>query len=171
MNYGALVTDADGLAWEIRTSGVQAMTEDEFIDASGARTRSGQANPLAKKWADNMTAHYDELSTRDSIFGQLRNCMDMAVLAALISQHNLAEKASCPMTLLLNRDLPIDIFPAPQHVDTQTSVVQKGNDWIIAASGGVQINPWQALESPATEPKLGEARAKSTPPNNHWWWN
>ena len=60
------------------------MTEEDFVAANGSRERSGKASPLARKWADNMTAHYDELAGKNVVFGQLRNCIDLAVVSALI---------------------------------------------------------------------------------------
>jgi hypothetical protein len=170
-NYDAMLTDADALAWELRGSGVKALTEDEIINAAGERQSTGKANPLAKKWADNMTAHYEELATKDAIFGQLRNCMDLAVVAALISKENLTEKCGWSMPLLMNPDLLVESYHAPHSVDSQASAVQKGTTWIISASGGVQINPWSPLEKPARSAALGPARAKSTAPSTNWWWN
>ena len=104
-DYDSLLTDPAGLSWELQKASVKAMTEDEFISANGQRKATGHANPTAQKWADNMTAHYDELSAKDSIFGQLRNCMDLAVVTALISKENLTEKCGWSMPLLLNPDL------------------------------------------------------------------
>ena len=170
-NYDALLADADGLAWELRGSGVKALTEDEVINTAGERQSTGKANPLAKKWADNMTAHYEELSTKDAIFGQLRNCMDVAVVAALISKENLTEKCGWSMPLLMNPDLLVESYHAPHSVDSQASAVQKGTTWIISASGGVQINPWSPLDKPARSAALGSARAKSAAPSTNWWWN
>ncbi len=170
-DYDALLADADGLAWELRRAGVKALTEDEVLEANGQRKRTGQASPLAKKWADNMTEHYDELCAKDAIFGQLRNCMDLAVVAALISHQHLTEKCGWSMPLLLNPDLPVESYNAPRQVDTQASVLQKGSNWIISASGGVQINPWQPLEKTQPSPTLSADRAKATPPGPAWWWN
>jgi uncharacterized protein DUF1598 len=170
-NYDALVADPEGLAWEIQGAGVRALTEDEVVNASGQREASGKANPLAKKWADNMTAHYEELATKDAIFGQLRNCMDLAVVAALISKENLTEKCGWSMPLLMNPDLLVESYNAPHTIDSQASAVQKGPTWIISASGGVQINPWEPLERPASSPALTSARAKNAPPTTNWWWN
>ena len=169
-NYDVLLADANGLAWEIRGAGVKALTEEEVI-TNGEKQRASHANPLAKKWADNMTAHYDELSTKDSIFGQLRNCMDMAVVAALISKENLNEKSGWSMSLLLNPDLLVESYNAPHQVDSQASVVQKGTNWIMSASGGVQINPWQLLDNSQPSPELGPLRTKSAARNTAWWWN
>ena len=170
-DYDALLADAEGLAWELRAAGVKAMTEDEVINASGERQRTGQANPLAKKWADNMTAHYDELSTKDVIFGQLRNCMDLAVVAALISKENLSEKCGWSMPLLLNPDLQVERYNAPRQVDSQASAIQKGSNWIISASGGVQIDPRHLLEKTVPSPALGSLRAKSAATATTWWCN
>ena len=170
-NYDALVADVDGLAWELRGAGVKALTEDETINASGERQGTGKAHPLAKKWADNMTARYDELSAKDAIFGQLRNCMDLAVVAALISKENLTEKCGWSMPLLMNPDLLVESYNAPHSVDSQASAVQRGTTWIISASGGVQINPWETIEKPAPNPALSEMRAKASPSTTNWWWN
>ncbi|HEV3138250.1 MAG TPA: DUF1598 domain-containing protein [Pirellulales bacterium] len=170
-DYDALLADADALAWELRGAGVKALTEEEAINSGGERQRTGQANPLAKKWADNMTAHYDELSTKDAIFGQLRNCMDLAVVAALISKENLTEKCGWSMPLLLNPDLLVESYNAPHQVDSQASMIQKGSTWIVSASGGVQIVPRQLLEKTVPSPALGSIRAKSAAASTAWWWN
>ncbi len=169
-DYDSLLKDPEGLAWELRRAGVKAMTEDEMINAAGQRQRTGRANPMAKKWADNMTAHYDELSAKDTIFGQLRNCMDLAVVAALISRENLTEKCGWSMPLLMNPDLLVDSFHAPRQVDTQASAVQKGSTWILSASGGVQLNPFGLIENSAPSPVLSDVRAKSAAPSTNWWW-
>jgi hypothetical protein len=118
-----------------------------------------------------MTARYDELSAKDAIFGQLRNCMDLAVVAALVSKENLTEKCGWSMPLLMNPDLLVESYNAPHSVDSQASAVQKGTTWIISASGGVQINPWETVEKPAPNPALGEMRAKASPSTTNWWWN
>jgi len=64
----------------LRGAAVKAMTEEDYLTASGAREHTGKANPAAQHWADLMTAKYDELSVADPIFGQLRNCMELAVV-------------------------------------------------------------------------------------------
>src|SRR5205085_12659256 len=61
--------------------------------ADGKREKTVKASPLAEKWADTMTEKYEELAAKDTIFGELRNCMDLAVVSALIAKHHLLEKA------------------------------------------------------------------------------
>ena len=125
-DYEALTSDAEGLAFEFGKASVRALTEEQAIESTGQKHAAGHDNPLAKKWAENMTAHYEALSTKDTIFGQLRNCMDLAVVAALIQNRNLTEKCGWSMPLLLNPDLKAQRYHAPHTVDTLGSTVQQG---------------------------------------------
>jgi hypothetical protein len=147
------------------------MTEDQFLDASGQRKSTGKTDLLAKKWADLMTAHYEELSTQDAIFGQLRNCIDMAVLAALITKENLADKSGWDMAVLTSSELPVESYYAPHQVDSQASAVQKNGAWILSVSGGIMINPWQPVAEPQQSAELASIRAKADAPSDRWWWN
>ena len=83
--------------------------------ASGRRPPSH--NPLAKKWADNMTAHYDELVDQGD---------DLRPVAQLhgpgrrggadLDTSNLTEKCGWSMPLLLNPDLKAQRYHAPHEV-------------------------------------------------------
>ena len=79
-DYEPMARTEDGLGWELRGPGVKVMTETDFVAADGSRTSTGKKGDLAQKWADTMTAHYDELSLKMPIFGQLRNLMDLCVV-------------------------------------------------------------------------------------------
>ena len=128
-NYQALLVSPDELAFEIRGASVKAMTEEDFVAANGSRKRSGKASPLARKWADNMTAHYDELAGKNAVFGQLRNCIDLAVVSALIVKDRLPEKAHYSMSVFLHDDqLVTEKFNSPKQIASQASVVQKGDE-------------------------------------------
>jgi hypothetical protein len=170
-DYDSVSTDGNGLAFEFTKAGVKAMTEERLMAGSGQLKNATRVNLLAEKWADNMTAHYDELSLKDPIFGQLRNCMDLAVVAALISHHDMPARSGWSMSLLLDPDLKIKRFHAPRSVDTVASVVRKRSGMLISASGGVAINPWPTLESPKTDAALDEVRSEAAARNTNWWWN
>ena len=120
-----------------------------------------------------MTLHYNELAVADPVFGQLRNCMELAVAAALVAKENLTEKAGNPMeTLLGPQPLTAQEFPAPRQVSTQASAVHKQGHWVISASGGVKIGSWQALGQSQTDDAPLAVRSKAAPANTDaWWWN
>ena len=122
----------------------------------------------------SLTAKYDELSAKDIVFGELRNCMDMAVVAALIASEDLLARAQCSLPLLTNPDgdLMIDTWNAPKTVATQCSFTKKGSNWIITASGGIQITSWEVANRSEKNDHVGSTRQKaSANRGDAWWWN
>ena len=173
-DYEPIAKSADGLAFEIRGQGVKAMTEDEFVTDQGTVQGTGQVNPIAQKWADAMTEHYTELSAKEAIFGQLRNLMDMCVLAALIEKEDLFGMADCQVPLLTDADskLGLEKWDPPTTVATQASAIKKGRNWIITASGGVDIDSWKVAGRSVVEPAVKQIQTKATAPSGAaWWWN
>ncbi len=170
--YEAILRDDAGLAWELRGASVKAMTEDDFQNAQGAVERTGEANPVAQRWADAMTAHFSELATADPIFGQLQDCMDLAVAATLIVRENLCDKAGCDLgTLLDAAAVPVEQFPAPKSVASKASLVHKGRNWIIAASGGVMISPTALVKDVRVDESLKGPRSNAIGQREPWWWD
>lgn len=169
-DYQPLLTDGEGLAWEIRP-GVKVMSEDEKRDAQGNAKGTGKVNAIAKKWADTMTAKYKELAGKESIFADLQNCMDLAVVAALISKERLAEKSGIDMAIYTdNQRLMVDGLPMPKHVNTEVSMAKSGREWLITASGGVQFHSWSVTGKQETSEATKKAREAAAAGAN-WWWD
>jgi hypothetical protein len=169
-NYAPLATDDKGLAFELRGTKVKCLTEETFFGENGSKAHTGKVSPVAQQWADNMTARYDELSLKEPIFGQLRNCMDLAIV---LFKENLPATADFNLGLLVDSaQLAAEELLVPRQIDTQASFVKKGSNWVISASGGVEIHPWQAVEKLEKSPSLPadrqQAAAKDT---QSWWWN
>ena len=174
-NYEPLAKDAEGLAWELRGQGVKCMAEEDFITASGQAQATGKANPVAQKWADTMTSKFDELSDHLAIFRELRNCMDLSVVASLIEKENMADKADCRLTLLMDaKKLPIAEYNVPKHVDSKATFVKRSRETLISASGGVQIQPWAIVQNPKVDASTSTARGEAistAKKSTAWWWN
>jgi hypothetical protein len=173
-NYQPLAQADNGLAWQLRGPGVKAMTENDFIDATGEITNSAGTNPVAQQWADLMTKNYDELSVKDPVFGQLRNVMDMCVVAALLEKERLVERAGVSLPLLTDPDskLVFDPLPPPKQVPSQCSYMKKGRSWIITASGGVDVDVWGAIEKVETDRAVDQVHGSSAAPQTtNWFWN
>ena len=169
--YESLVRDADGLAFELRGSGVKAMTEEDFIAASGNVQHTGKAGPAAQKWADIMTEKYAELAVADPVFGQLQNCMELAVVSALIVKERLAEKAGHSMpTLLESSNVKPESFPSPKQVESLASVMKKGRKWLIGTSGGVAINSWAIADRVRADDSIGAVRGQASLGDSANWW-
>ena len=172
-DYQPLLRDDAGLAWEVRGASVRCLTENDYLDANGVAHPSGHADPISQRWADLMTSRYEDLAVADPVFGQLRNCMDMAVVTALIAKQRLFVKAgaSFPMLSGEHNGLLAAKLPAPKQVATSASLVKKAKKTIIAA-GGVQINPWTAIEKTEKKASLAEVHSKASDPDHaNWWWD
>lgn len=177
-NYDPILTDAEGLTWQLRGQGVKTMTEDSFFAANGQRVvQAGKTSPKAQKWADLMTENYQELSIKEPIFGELRNCMDLAVIAALIFKENLQGKANLKLTALLNNEeCPIEEYVIPKQVDSRCTMANKSGKWVITTSGGVLINPYAVIEKKQESKELVTVRGKAIRANDsvrasNWWSN
>ena len=171
--YQPLLRDGDGLAWELRGASVKAMTEEDFINAQGQKQHTGKASPIAQKWADMMTDKYADLAVAEPIFGQLQNCMDLAITAALIVKERLPEKSGFSMPVLLDDStVKTEQFFAPKTVDSKASVLQKKGGWVISASGGVLIHSYAIADKTEKSDAPAQARAKAAPgQKTSWWWN
>lgn len=173
-NYDAVERTADRLAWHISGQGVKTMTETEVVSGAGEVSGTGQADPLAQKWADLMTENFDALAARQSVFGQLRNAMDTAVVATLIVQEDLESASGCDLSVLMGREDVVHTvsYDAPRAVEAQASFIRGGNGWVVSASGGVDVNAFSVIANQREQPRVGEIRQKVAGREaTSWWWN
>jgi hypothetical protein len=174
-NYEPLARSGDRLAWEIRGQGVKALTEDEVVAADGTVQGTGQADPIAKQWADLLTKNYTALSAIDTTLAQLRNLMDLCVVAAVIQREDLVGlSGGSSFSLLASPDskLAVGQLSAPRTVEPQCSFLKIGRNYVITASGGVQIESWEVASQNVVAPQLKSVHSEGTPQaGKAWWWN
>ncbi len=172
-DYLPLLRDDEGTAWELQGPGVKVLSEEEFIGKDGTRTSANRLNPHAQRWAENMTRKYDELSSKDTIFAELRNVMDLAVIAALMIREQLPQKASLSMPLLLdNQRLPTDNYGVATQTPSISSAVHKGSSWVISVSGGVEIQSHHVAARQEKKPELSQLQQQQRAADaKRWWWN
>lgn len=173
--YDSIRHSADHKAWKLDGLGVKAMTEDEHVDSAGNRTRAGKSSPIAQRWADNFTGKFDELCQHNASFGDLRNVMDLNVVATVISAHQLESLAGCDLGGLRGEsfDIKMPTWQTPKTVSPECSFVKGSAGWVVSASGGVSINPWKVVATSAVEDEAvasvsTKAIAKRS---SEWWWD
>lgn len=172
-DYQPLLRDEQALAFEIRGPGVATLTEDGFLAASGQIVGGGKENPLAKQWAESFTAKYEELSTRHCVFADLRNCMDMAVVAALLFREDLKARIGFELPLLMDgKQIAVPEYHVPKRVASRASFVQSGKEWLVTISGGVEMTGWPVIENEEQSPELdAPRRAALSGEGKNWWWD
>ena len=170
-SYDTVIRDQAGLSWKFSGS-VKCMAAEDFF-ASNQKTQTTKASPAAQKWADNMTKKYDELAKKETVFAELNGCIDLAIVGTLIAKENLLSKAELKLTALTDpKEFAVQELNAAKTIATQASFVKKGNNWLISASGGVQIQPWEIVGQARQDDQISSVR-KAAPAGktDTWWWN
>ncbi|WP_197526480.1 DUF1598 domain-containing protein [Botrimarina colliarenosi] len=170
-DYEPLARDAEGLAWEIRGQGVKCQAEEDFVnDAGEVKRGAGRNETDAAKWAATMTERFDELASHDSAFGHVRNAFDLSVAAAVIAMHELWEVADLE-TPQLSAEFSPEGYNVPKYVATQATFLKRGGKWVVTASGGVQVFPWQIADEQEEVASLADLRTKNAAEKaDAWWW-
>lgn len=173
-SYEPLLRSEDRLVWQLRGPGVKAMTEAEVIAKDGTTQGTGKEDPSAKEWAKRFTEKYGELAQKVPVFAQLRDLMDLCVVAALIEKEDLCGLAGCDLALLRSpsSNLVLDKQPVAKEVSTICSFVRIGSKFVITSSGGVQIESWEVASRSEVSSEVKDKQSQAAAPaGKTWWWN
>lgn len=176
-DYDCVRVSADRLAMELVGQGVQLQTEDKAILPGGGLGNTARPNRACELFAQTFTKKYSELAARSPVYQQLRNLVDLSILAAFLQKETAYERVAWrPTALTDERVYSVGGLPVPKEVAVVAVAVWKGNRLIAPAGGGVEVLPKRALE-PERVPtddagRLGAAhgqihRAKL----DTWWWD
>jgi hypothetical protein len=154
-------------------------SENERLAADGHRIHTGKSDELNRRFARSFTDHFPKLCAKYPIYAELRNLAEMALVAALIREHGLAEQVGWPMLALGDpRVLPVPLAEPPKEVDTVINHRVANRIHVIAGvSGGVRIDPSDLVTrsalTPAPDSRLDTQHNRATPPTTeiHWWWD
>ena len=172
-SYEPLSRDADELAWRINGRRMTCLTETDVMAKDGMARGAGKADTTAQKWCAAMTDRYDDLAAKQPVFAELVNCIDLAVVAALIHGQQLDRRAGLDLTPLRDGGrITLPTYATPSSVPTVASGVKKGNRWVVSASGGVQFQPWAFATKTTEAADLADIRlaAVNGRPADKWFW-
>ncbi len=172
--YDPIERDADELAWRIGGRRMKCLTESDLAGKDGIQRGAGAVDKFAQKWCAAMTAQYAPLEAKHPVFAELTNCVDLAVVAALIHGRQLDKRAGLDLGVLLDEArLPVPEYEAPETIPTVATGVKKGGNWVVTASGGVQFQPWQfaANTKPSADIAADRTQAIAARPAaaGGWW--
>lgn len=123
------------------------------------KTGAGE-DKLAKKWADLMTQKYEELSLKMPVFAELRNTIDMSIVATLIVQENLAQKAGLDLAVLSGSDSVVEVMEChtPKTIEPRCSFIKGRGGWVVTTSGGVDVNAFEVVANQTTDESVSETQ-------------
>lgn len=178
-DYECVRVSDDDLAMELVGNGVKLVSEDEMVTATGGRVASRSRNLASEAFVSAFTKKYDELAQREPVYAQLRNLIDMSIVAAFVQQQDYYGRAGWRMEVFGSEDnLQVRTYNTPKHVESAVNVVWKGNTLMTPIGGGVSIQPQMALagdrllEDENNQVKSARESIRiDALPKNRWWWD
>ncbi len=171
--YEPMLRDESGLAWELRGPGVEVRAGATAFRRDGSSDPAHEALGPTQRWADAMTERYEALAVELPVFARLRNCMDLAVVAALMARADLGGAAGYAMPLLSDESaITVGSFQVPERVESEAAFVRAGRDWVVSIAGGVEMDGHSVLERVERGPGPASARSQAgVAPDGRWWWD
>ena len=192
LNYDDIVADDDRTTFTFNGTGVKVLSENEFISDQGDRIHTGKSNGPTQGFARDFTNHFDALATKYPVYRQLKNVFDLALVASLIRDQDLAGKTDWhrtffgPETQGAENRLTYQV----RKDRTATQVDSVLNDkilkvrknsstikhHIVGVSGGISYNVHDILSTGLKADMDGELAKKSKLAKPEateiaWWWD
>ncbi len=169
-NYDAISRDEAGITWSLSGGKVVTMTDTDFFNGDKIVRKAGKKENVFQQWATKMTENYDELAKAEPIFGQLRNCMDCALVAAIFAQSDIMNQVGDNFQPMMTAEGLCAVREnVPMHVPS-TSVMAKRAGSVMFVTGGVTINPWEMVQN-STVSDLNSVRENNSVPTKKWYAN
>ena len=167
--YDSVLKSPDGLAWELSGPGVQTLTEDSVVLRDRRVADAGKSHAAVREWAERFTENYEGLTKAYPVFAQLRNCIDLAVAAAIVAQEGWLTRSDHALAPFLDsQQVDPGHYRAAKLTPTRASYVQRGDQYVVSLSGGVDLDSWGVLRRVATRPTLAAVRTSGAraPPDH-----
>jgi hypothetical protein len=178
--YDAIQIASNDLAASLVGGSVELMTENEIVDQFGNRQVARKnANQASLAFCNSFTKNYEKISLADPVFAELKNCMDLAVLAAFIQSKDYYGLSGLTLDLLGSEDkLSITTLQTVKQVESVVTALFRNNQLITPVSGGVLVRPLEEVresavtvdESGKTDELRDQVKLSNLQPNQ-WWWD
>ncbi len=179
-DYAAVASSEDGMALRMVGQGVKLVGEDELVSRDGSRKASGRAaNAASRGYTTEFTRKFNKIAENNPVFSQLRNLVDLTIAAAFIQDRDFYSQANWDLGVFADEDqLPVEVFAAPQQVETAINAVMKGSRLVTPIGGGVAIQARKALaqenvhgDADGTISKQRDAISLENLADGQWWWD
>jgi hypothetical protein len=172
-NYQSVATDEANTIYELRGQGIKTLTENAMFDQEGQAKAVKKQNKFAEKWANDLTDRFEEVSKVEPVFRDLRNLMDLSVISAIIAKNKMLDKMGLEIDAITGDAVQMPSRPVPSSVPTACSFVNIKGNYVVTASGGVQVDSWAVAGNTEIDAELAKqsAVALAAKDGNNWWWN
>jgi hypothetical protein len=178
-DYNSVRVAADNLGLELVGDVVKLVSENQAVAATGGRAATGKGNKASELFTQTFTRKFADIAARLPVFAEMRNVIDLSIVAAFINQQDFYAQADWRApTFNDEKALQVETYQTPRQVESVCTAVWKGARLFTPVGGGVTIRPREAL---ATQNVLADDDGKITQvresielkdvPADRWWWD
>lgn len=180
LNYEPLRATAARDAFELIGHGVKVLSENELLTERGERVHTGEATNRNRLFTQSFTKHFAELAIKYPIYAELRNVFDLALVAAVIHEEDLAARCQWQQPFFGSQGkYQVELGAAPKQVESVINhrLIDRKH-LVVGVSGGVNVDTNSLVKASGiktdTYGLLSADRAGAVPPNlpqQAWWWD
>lgn len=176
-NYDCLRSSADGRAVELLGQGVQLQSEEKQIQPNGQLVDTGRRpGKAAELFTTAFTKKYPEIAAASPVYAQMRNAIDLLVVAAVMCRRDYYGQTGWTAAVLGDEaQFSVETEPLPRKVQCVVNSVWRGSRLLTPSGGGVSILPDEALDASRVQDDLGSLAARRDqtvlPAGDVWWWD
>jgi len=179
-DYDCVVMTEDGTAMQLVGAGVNLVGENELVDENGNRSANkGRGNPATKAYAKSFTAKFEKIADAVPVYANLRNMIDMSIVAAYLQKEGAYAKTNWDMAFFGDEaQFKTERLNEIQFAQTATNAVRRSATLVsYPTGGGVVVRPATALDEENLkyddkgEVEAKRAAAEASIPADQWWWD
>lgn len=178
-DYERIQVSEDENAMQLIGDGVKLISADERVASDGSRQATKGVDRASRNFTRTFTEKYSQLAEQNPVFAQLRNLMDMAIVAAFIKEMDYYGKAGWDMELFADESkLKVETYTTPKHVEPLINGMWKGSQFATPIGGGVNIQAAQALtvdnlkvDESGEVNKVKSSISFNDLNDDQWWWD
>lgn len=177
-DYDTIKVSEDELAMELVGQGAKLVGANELVRRDGSRVQSAKPNRASKGFTVNFTKKFPKLAEKTPIFAELKNMIDLSIVAAYIQEMDYYGQSGWEMAVLGDEaQIPTEIYNEPKQVEPAINALWKNGLFMTPIGGGVNIQPRQALtadhmkydETSEVDRVRSEVKIDGIA-DGQWWW-
>ena len=125
------------------------------------------------------TRNYHQMADTTAVYAELKNLIDMSIVAAFIQKEDYFSRAGWDMTFFSDEEkFPVETYEAPKQVETAVNAIFKGGSLMTPVGGGVSIQPLKAVSEGKIKydqkgliNKVRSTVDTESLDDGQWWWD
>ncbi len=178
-DYQRILVNEDETAMQLVGDGVKLIGADERVQQNGVRVKTSRANRASRNFTREFTKKFGQLAEKSPVFAELRNLIDMSIVAAFIKEMDYYGQADWDLGILNDETkLNTETYQAPIHVEPAINALWKQRVFMTPIGGGVSIQPRNALsidnmkvDEKGEVNEIRKSISLGHLDSGQWWWD